>query len=448
MKVNVSTPSGFPEFGPAQEQVHKHWTRMITEVFELFGAMSVTTPIVEREENLVAKGGNPKEMYVLKRLLDDDSDKSHSGNALRFDHTVPLALYTARHMNDIAFPFKRYSIGPVFRGERAQKGRYRQFTQCDLDIIGSENLSIQADGEAIAVAVSIFEKISTAYDLGDFVVHINNRKLLIGFFASLGIDSEQIKPVMAVIDDVEKYSAADIDKRFAQCGIDTDIKEKIQEFISMSGNNVEIIERLKTMNMGIMAEEGIAELQCVLETLDAYGVDHKRWVFDMKIVRGLEYYTGTVFEMKMIDERIQGTVCAGGRYDDLAGIFTGKKLPGVGMSIGLTRLLGQLFDENMIEVKGSTPLQVLFVLHDKDLCFDTACAMACDLRAAGVSADTYKEDKKIQKQFDYAHKIGVPYVAVLGEDEIKKETVMIKNMRTGKQKECLMKDLLQAVQQI
>lgn len=445
MKVNVSTPSGFPEFSPKQEHIRQEFLSIITKTFELFGASTITTPLVEREENLVAKGGNAKEIYVLKRLLDEDGDKSHSGNALRFDQTVPLALYTARHLNDITFPFKRFVIGPVFRGERAQKGRYRQFYQCDFDILGSEKLSVEADGEAIAVGIQIFENLTNRFDLGDFVFRISNRKILISFFESLGITGDKIKPVMDIVDDFEKMRPEALDEAFAQAGIDASQKDKIYNFINLGGENVDIIKKLEMLNLSTMGQEGIAELATVIKTLNAYGIKPNRWQVELKIVRGLDYYTGTVFECNMMDDRIKGSVCGGGRYDDLASVFTGKKLPGVGFGMGITRLLGQIFDNNMIELGSMSSLQVLFLLHDKDLCFEPAMKLVQELRANGISSDVYKEDRKFKKQFDYADKIGVKYVAVLGEDEIAEQVVMLKNMHTGDQQKIKFEKLLPSI---
>lgn len=426
-KFNVRTPSGFPEFSPAQERVRQQWIAVITEVFEKYGFMPIITPLVEREENLLGKGGNPKEMYVLKRLhAEGDED---SGNALRFDHTVPLALYVARHLNDLSFPFKRYAIGPVMRGERAQKGRYRQFDQCDIDIVGNGELDIRNDALVAAVIIEIFEKLN----IGDFVVRINNRKLVIGLFEELlGIkDAEEIKAVMDVFDDLEKASKADITKRLVGLGLKEDQVGEIYGFVE--GDNFEALAE-KCSENGLFAE-GWKELTTVFDTLKSMGIDAKRYRHDFSIVRGLDYYTGTVYETQLIEYPGLGSICSGGRYEDLTGIFTGKNFPGVGISIGLTRLLGQLFAEGIIDPVQASPASYLLVTADDGSeVLDHAFKVAQILREKGASVDVYLEDKKLGKKFDYADKLGIPNVVVIGDQEVEKNCFTVKDMKSGEQK--------------
>lgn len=433
-KLNILTPSGFPEFSPAQEAVKQHWIRIIEQTFESYGFASITTPLVERQENLVAKGGDPKEMYVLKRLYDQEDDPSHTGNALRFDHTVPLALYVARHFNEIKFPFKRYTMGPVLRGERAQKGRFRQFDQCDIDIIGSENLSLAHDALMPAIIVEIFQKLR----LGDFLVRINNRKILIGFFEHLGIAPDQIKDVLGVLDSFEKKPASETKKAFSSLGIKEKEAEKILNFTALKGkDNQTILRSLETVKAGEVFEEGFKELREVCEILDMMGCSPFVRI-DLKIARGLDYYTGTVFETYLLKDNgsldtALGSICSGGRYDDLASIFTGKSLPGVGISIGLTRLLSQLFEAQMITPRRSSPSQVLVALQDAAY-LSQAITMARFLRGAGIRVENYLEPKKMAKQFEYADRLGIPYTVVIGEDEVKNNTLGVKNLSTGEQK--------------
>lgn len=438
---NVSTPSGFPEFSPAQERVRQQWIQVISDVFESNGFMPITTPLVEREDNFLAKGGNPKEMYVLKRLLDDDSDSSHSGNAIRFDHTVPLALYVARHLNDIKFPFKRYAIGPVMRGERAQKGRFRQFDQCDIDILGAENLSLLNDALMPAIIIQIFEKLN----IGNFVVRINNRKMLTGFAKTFNIDE---KSYLDVLDQKEKVSLEAFHKMFEALRPDSHYDEKTKEVNALTEEVSKEEYKLYTTEWrdfftfarerlaGKLHKEyfdGLDELEQVWKVLkEDFQISQSRFQYDFSIARGLDYYTGTVFETTLVGSENLGSICSGGRYDDLAEVFTGKKLPGVGISIGLTRLLSQLFDAGIIKADRSSPTDVLVLAQDPKYMSD-ALQFGGTLRSFGVNVENYLEKKKIGKQFDYANKLGIPFCAVLGEYEVRDGTVQIKNMTTGEQ---------------
>ncbi|MCF7917573.1 histidine--tRNA ligase [Candidatus Gracilibacteria bacterium] len=434
-KYNVSCPSGFPEWTPAEERVYQQWVSVIRDVFEKNGFMPITTPLVEREENLLSKGGNPKEMYVLKRILDEEGDNSHSGNALRFDHTVPLALYVARHLNDIAFPFKRYAIGPVLRGERAQKGRFRQFDQCDIDVIGSGELSLANDAMVAAVIIQIFERLLEGEK---FVVRINNRKILTGFFEQLKIKKKDIKNVLAIVDDLEKIGHEKVQKNLLEMGLSETVSKKILEFTEISGTNDEILK--KAEKTGLLQKTGLNELKEVLQALRFLGVDEKKFKVDLSIARGLDYYTGTVYETTLVGSEGLGSICSGGRYDDLAEIFTGKKLPGVGISIGLTRLLSKLFEAKLVNVDRSSPSHFLVIAASegaKSKCLKIASL----IRSFGYPVENYLEDKKIGKQFEYADKLGIPYAVIVGDDELSKKCVQLKNMKSGTQKEIVAKDL-------
>ncbi len=440
-KLNVSTPSGFPEFSPAEERIKQNWIRIIAEVFEKNGFMPITTPLVEREENLVAKGGNPKEMYVLKRLLDEEGDDSHSGMACRFDHTVPLALYVARHFSELSFPFKRYSIGPVLRGERAQKGRYRQFDQCDIDVIGSEHLSLLNDAQMPSIIIQIFERLN----IGDFVVRINNRKILTGFFESLGIEGEKIKQTLDIVDDLEKIGHGKVFEQLEKEDLSKEVAQKILDFTEITGTTDEIFKKITGFVENENFTQGIEDLKTVVDGIRAMGVDENRFRVDLSIARGLDYYTGTVFETNLLNEKGEinkslGSICSGGRFDDLAGVFTGRNLPGVGISIGLTRLLPQLIEAGIIKLEKSSPSDVL-VIAMSEAEMPKALKIGESLRKAGIATENYLEAKKIGKQFDYADKLGIPYCIVIGEDEAKNNTVQLKNMQSGDQEEVKMGDL-------
>jgi len=422
-KFNVTNPSGFPEFGPAAEQKRQAWLHIISRSFQSFGFIPITTPVVEREENLLGKGGNAKEMYVLKRLLDEEGDPSHSGNALRFDQTVPLALYVARHQNEITFPFKRSVIGPVFRGERAQKGRFRQFDQCDIDVIGMEKLSLLNDAQIPAIIINIFK----ALNIGAFKVRINNRKILTGLFKSLNIAETQMKATLDIVDDLEKLPREKILATFTEQGFNQAQVDKILEFVSVESRDFEI---LKTLCDHEEYLEGVSELQTVIEALEAMNVDQDSYIIDTSIARGLDYYTGTVYETSLTDHPEFGSVCSGGRYDDLASIFTGKAMPGVGISIGLTRLFSQCLEAGLISPDRSSPTEVLLIAAD-EVALPSLLSLGSNLHEAGIVAENYLETKKLAKQFDYADKLGIPYVIVMGEQELSKKVVQLKDMKTG-----------------
>lgn len=445
-KFNVTTPSGFPEFTPAQEQVRQHWIRTISDIFEKYGFAPISTPIIERTDNLLGKGGNPKEMYVLDRLLSEgtaDKDETKS-RALRFDQTVPLALYVARHFNDLTFPFKRSVIGPVFRGERAQKGRFRQFDQCDIDVIGNGTLSILNDAQIPAIIIDIFKMLMPQ---NDFVVRINNRKVLLGFFEGIGIEADKIKKVLDIVDDLEKLSRDKILDCFASEGIGENQVEQILDFVNLSGDNFEILEKLREKPpsplKGELAphppkegadwevfNEGVEELIQVITALNNMGVDGKCFKIDLRIARGLDYYTGTVFETNLIGYEGLGSICSGGRYDDLASLFANKKMPGVGISIGLTRLLSQLFEGGIIKTPSKTRTQILMIAAD-EVALGKTLEIGQQLREAGFFVENYLEKKKLGKQFDYADKMGIGYCVVIGENELSNKVVQIKSMETG-----------------
>lgn len=420
-KFDISNPSGFPEFSPAAEALRQDWVQTIMSVFQKYGFINISTPLVEREENLLGKGGNAKEMYALKRVHAGTEDDSHSGNALRFDHTVPLALYVARHFNDLTFPFKRCAIGPVFRGERAQKGRFRQFDQCDIDIIGNGKLDIKNDALVIAVVIEIFQKLK----IGDFKIRINNRKI----FAQISSDQEIVNGVIKVLDDLEKIGEAKVRENLESLGVDA---EMVLKLIKTTGSNAEILDQL--------GETG-TELREVVSALQAMGVDDRYYEIDLSIARGLDYYTGTVYETQMVNHPEFGSVCSGGRYDDLASVFTNKNLPGVGISIGLTRLFSQCLDAGVITPQKASPTKALLIAAD-EIALPKLLEIGTELRAAGIVAENYLESKKLAKQFDYADKLKIPYCVVMGERELEQNVVQLKNMKTGEQRSVNSEDLL------
>ncbi len=448
-KLNTSTPSGFPEFSPAEQRVIQQWKRTIAEIFEKNGFPMLETPLVERAENFEAKGGNAKEIYILDRLRREEAaDQDKDVRAIRFDHTVPLALYVARHFNELAFPFRRSVIGPVMRGERAQKGRFRQFDQCDIDVVGSEKLSLANDAQMVAIISQIFERLMP--DQG-FIISISNIKILKGLFGHYGFSDRQIIELKKVLDDYEKVSYKEFSKRVHETGVSEEFFDyfmKFMEDITKIESNDEIIKRLKEeaekkeiTNSSFL--EGVKELEKVwgiikimidvklkdpvyLDEIEENGERRKIFVrekckFNLWIVRGLDYYTGTVYETNLLNEdgtinKSLGSVCSGGRYDDLASLFTGKILPGVGISIGLTRLLWQLFDAKLVDVDRVNNSEVIILSRNTEL-IKESIKLGSVLQEQGIAAEVYMEEKKIQKQFDYTKKMGIPCCVIVGEED-------------------------------
>ncbi len=414
-KLNTSTPSGFPEFSVAEQRVVRHWKKIIAEVFEKHGFPLIETPLVERTENFTAKGGNPKEIYVLDRLHADSADQNPAkSRAIRFDHTVPLALFVARHFNELAFPFRRSVIGPVMRGERAQKGRFRQFDQCDIDVIGNGSLSLANDAQMVVIIAEIFAKLMPEQK---FVIRINNRKILTAFFAGFQQDPSEFKKILDFIDNLEKNPDAKL------AGAPIEFQERILEFVEMSGTNDEILENLAKFLDDEDFQNGVAELREVVSYLRQMGVAEENFQIDLRIARGLDYYTGTVYEMNLLNadgtlNTALGSICSGGRYDDLAGIFTGKSLPGVGISIGLTRLLWQLFDAKIIEPQKSATSDAIILFRSPELLSKALEVGRKSREILGISVENYFEPKKIQKQFAYAEKMGIPVRIIVGEKDI------------------------------
>lgn len=428
-KLNTTTPSGFPEFSPAEQRVVRHWKKTIAEIFEKHGFPLIETPLVERTENFEAKGGNPKEIYVLDRLHSDSADQdSAKSRAIRFDHTVPLALFVARNFNDLAFPFRRSVIGPVMRGERAQKGRFRQFDQCDIDVIGNGSLSLANDAQMVVIIAEIFAKLMPEQK---FVIRINNRKILTGIANFLGIEPRKY---LEVIDQKDKVSADKHKQMLKELCPDEDqmkmffekgFKDKNFNESWGKGKIEECFNILKN-SFGELNEEclqGINEMEEVCKILfKNFGISHLNCIFDYKIARGLDYYTGTVYETNLLNEdgsinTSLGSICSGGRYDDLAGVFTGKDLPGVGISIGLTRLLWQLFDAKIIEPKQSSSSEAIILFRSPEL-LSKAIKIGQKLREKNIAIENYFEPKKIQKQFAYADKMGIPVRVIVGEKDI------------------------------
>ena len=418
-KIEPRTLPGFMELLPKEQILFNKMKEKIRKSYEKFGFLPIDTPIIEMSDVLLAKAGGETEKQIY-RFQKGDNDL-----ALRFDLTVPLAKYVTEYYNDLSFPFRRYQIGKVYRGERPQKGRFREFYQCDIDIIGDGELSIINDAEMPAVIYS------TIKDLGfeDFTICINNRKLLSGLFKELDLEEKSVD-IMRIIDKIEKIGKENV----IECLKDLELSENqinaIINFIEIDGTTEEKINSLEKLNYtNEIFNEGLEELKQVVKYVKAFGVPDSNFKVDLTIARGLDYYTGTVYETFLNEYRELGSVCSGGRYDNLAEYYTDKKLPGVGISIGLTRLFYKLNELNALKEEQNSIAKVLVVSMVEDN--SKALEVATELRNENINAEVYLENKKIKAKFKYADKLDIPYVIVIGEDEIANNTVTLKNMQTG-----------------
>ena len=421
--IKPRTLSGFMELLPPQQAQFDRIMETIRSVYALYGFTALDTPLIEASEVLLAKGGGETEKQIY-RFQKGDADLS-----LRFDLTVPLAKYVALHYSELSFPFRRFQIGKVYRGERAQRGRFREFYQADIDVIGDESLDITNDAEVPAIIYTLFSRLG----LNRFQIRINNRKILNGFYALLGL-SDKSGDIMRTVDKLDKIGADKVREilidDFAISASDVD---EVLKFINIRGTNAEVLAALEGYRgRNEMFDAGLDELTTVAKYLGSFGVPESNFAVDLTIARGLDYYTGTVYETTLLDHPEIGSVCSGGRYDNLAEFYTNKKLPGVGISIGLTRLFYVLGEQGMLNPALTTaPADALILPMTAD--FSAAVQLATALRAAGLRAQLYTEPKKFKAKMNYADKLGVPFVLFLGEDEISAGVVSVKNMVSGEQ---------------
>lgn len=418
-KMKPRTLSGFMELLP-HRQAQMNWMMdILRQSYELYGFTGLDTPVIEAAEVLLAKGGGDTEKQIY-RFQKGDSDL-----ALRFDLTVPLAKYVALHYNDLAFPFRRYQIGKVYRGERPQRGRFREFYQADIDIIGDGKLDILCEAEIPSVIYRTF----TDLGLVDFQIRLNNRKVLSGLFDLLGL-GDKATDVMRTIDKLEKIGKEKVlEVLTGEFAVAEDAASKLLEVLE-SADPMEALETLKGQNE--LLDTGIQELSQVVRHMDAFGVPETHFKVDLTIARGLDYYTGTVYETQMTRHPEIGSICSGGRYDNLAEFYTDKQLPGVGISIGLTRLFYVLEEQGLLNDELLTaPADVLILPMTEDI--SPAISLATQLRQANIRTQLYTEQKKFKAKMSYADKLKVPFVLFLGEDEVNAAAVSIKNMRTGEQ---------------
>ena len=422
-KLKPRTLSGFMELLPEKQVFFDRMVAELRRTYSLYGFTPLDTPVIESSEVLLAKGGGETEKQIY-RFQKGDSDL-----ALRFDHTVPLAKYVALHENELCFPFRRYAIGKVYRGERAQRGRFREFYQADIDIIGDGALDILNEAEIPAIIYDTFTRLG----LHRFRIRVNNRKVLNGFFTILGL-SEQAGDVLRTIDKLDKIGADKVRALLTDtCGVTAEQADEILRFIACPGTSADklaFLEQYRGRNETF--DTGLDELRTVVGYLPAFGVPEENFELDLTIARGLDYYTGTVYETVLLDHPEVGSICSGGRYDDLAGYYTNKSLPGVGISIGLTRLFYILQEQNMIsDAVLTAPADVLILPMTDDL--SAAVSLASMLRAGGLRVQLYSEKKKFKAKIGYADKLGIPFVIFLGEDEIAQNVCALKNMVTGVQ---------------
>ena len=429
-KVEPRTLPGFMELLPNEQILFNKMRETIQKTYEQYGFLPLDTPIIEDAKVLLAKAGGETEKQVY-RFTKGDNDL-----ALRFDLTVPLAKYVSQYYNKLSFPFKRYQIGKVYRGEKPQRGRYREFYQCDVDIIGDGKLSILNDAEIPSIIYNTFKNLG----FDDFTVCINNRKILNGLFSSINL-SDSSEEILRIIDKIEKIGSNEVKEQLLELVKDAKKVDIIMKFIKIEGDTESKLEQLD--NLCIKDEIfllGLKELKEVLKYIKLFNVPDNYYTVDLTIARGLDYYTGTVYETFLNKYRNLGSICSGGRYDNLAEFYTDKKLPGVGISIGLSRLFFQLEDNNIINADNETIADVMVVSIDNN--YETEIKIATNLRNAGINVQTITEDMKLKNKLKYANKLKIKYLIIVGEDEIKAGKVTLKDMITGEQKLVKFEDII------
>ena len=420
-KTEPRTLPGFMELLPNEQILFNQMKQTIEDTYKTYGFLPIDTPVIELSEVLLAKAGGETEKQIY-RFTKGDTDLS-----LRFDLTVPLAKYVAKNYGNLSFPFRRYQIGKVYRGERAQKGRYREFYQCDIDIIGDETLDIINDAELPSVIATTFRKLG----FEDFTIKINNRKILNGLYASIN-QTEKSVDIMRIIDKIDKIGDEAVVEELTKIEVPEDAIEKIMQFIKIDGTIDEKLEKLESLQIDNETyKTGVEELKQVVKYIRLFGIEDKNFTIDLSIARGLDYYTGTVYETFLNGYRELGSVCSGGRYENLAQNYTDKKLPGVGVSIGLTRLFYKLNELNLIKSDKKSISELLILPMTENM--EVPIKLATELRSLNVNTEIYLNNKKLKAKMKYADKLEIPYIIVIGDDEIESSIVKIKNMKTGEE---------------
>ena len=445
--IKPRTMPGVMELLPREQIAFQRMLDVIRRNYERFGFLPIETPAIELSEMLLTKTGGETERQVYFVQSTGALEKSGDGVpelALRFDLTVPLARYVAEHEHDLAFPFRRYQMQRVYRGERAQRGRFREFYQADIDVIGKDNLSIRFDAEVPAVIFAVFTELA----IGPFTIHINNRKLMRGFLEGLGvIDGEQQALVLREVDKLDKRGVDHVRASLMgeSFGLSADVADKLLDFVRIrSHGHEDALEKLAALGSGSDAfNTGISELRDVLELVRGLGVPESHYAINLSIARGLDYYTGTVFETTLNEHPQIGSICSGGRYDNLASNYTKSHLPGVGISIGVTRLFWQLQEAGLID-KAESSVQALVGLLDEARLHD-GLQIARELRAGGINTEVQLESRKLARQMQYADRAGIRFVVLVGEDEAARGVVTVKDMRRGEQFEVVRAELAGAL---
>ena len=434
--VKPATLPGFLELLPQDQILFNEIKDVIRKTYENYGFVPIETPLIERSEILLAKGGGETEKQIY-RFTKGDTDM-----ALRFDLTVPLARYVAQHFSELTFPFRRYHIGKVYRGEKSQRGRFREFYQCDVDIIGNGKLSVIYDAEIVSIIYSAFKNLG----FDNFTIRVNNRKILNGFFGSLNI--EDTTEVLRAVDKLEKIGEKGVVSELSKLGLSNDTSYEILKFVKIKGTNEEKLASLKALNLtSAIFKEGIEELEKVTEYAEAFGVPPANYSIDLTIARGLDYYTGTVYETFLDDYPEIGSVCSGGRYENLAEYYTTQKLPGVGVSIGLTRLFYQLKEAGLLKEDSPITFTKVLVIPMEEKFNLNAIKVANTLRANGIVSEIHFEDVKISKKLSYANNLKIPYVIFIGEEETENNKVSLKDMKSGVQKLLELEEAVKIIQE-
>ena len=426
------TLPGFMELMPNEQVLFNKIKETIAKSYEQYGFLPLNTPIIEDAKVLLAKAGGETEKQIYR------FEKGENDLALRFDLTVPLAKYVTEYYDKLSFPFKRYQIGKVYRGEKPQRGRYREFYQCDIDVIGDGKLSIINDAELPAIIYNTFKNLG----FDEFTICINNRKILNGLFSSLE-QKENSAEILRIIDKIDKIGAEQVEIELLKL-VEKDKVNVIMKFLSIDGDNDKKIQELESLNItDEIFNQGLNELKTVVKYIRLFGVPEENFIIDLKIARGLDYYTGTVYETFLNKYRNMGSVCSGGRYDNLTEYYTDRQMPGVGISIGLSRLFFLLMEYNIFSAEKETIAQALVISMGEE--YEAVASVATTLRKNGIKTLTNIEDQKVVKKFKSADKLSVPYVVILGEEEVKNNVVTLKNMQTGEQKTVTIEEAISVI---
>jgi histidyl-tRNA synthetase len=432
---------------PHEQLQFNHLVDIIRKNFELFGFLPIETPSAERTEILTSKGGVEKEIYALKRLAAvDEEDEAATKGALRFDLTVPLARYVAMRERELTFPFRRYQIQRVWRGEtpQARKGRFREFYQCDIDIINRDSLSYLAEAEIPSVIYSVFNEMA----IGEFRIRLNNRKLLKGLLQNFQVAEQSSPAVLRALDKIEKEDAAKIQHDLTQEGMSAKAAKLLYDLVAIKKDTRETFEALKNLGeQSELAQTGLSEVRNVVGAMRNFGVPDSAFAVDLGVVRGLDYYTGTIYETQLLNHPDLGSICSGGRYDDLASYFTNTRLPGVGISIGLTRLFSKLKEIGLLHPVPRTPAEAIVITMDHRY-LSRYIEMARALRAAGINTEVYLEPAKLNKQMAYADRKGFRVALIAGENEFQNDSVQIKNLAAQQATTVPIREAVQAVKNL